>query len=119
MDDLRGVVKVALRPGLITKHPQGQIGHIQATERVDRVRQQIRMLLGAIQIDYSGINVAGAARARIRGNSGETIGVASDEEEMIAAIRPKMNAGFSDTRGGTEDKDAPGFASRTLDIMMA
>src|SRR5580658_10522716 len=64
-------------------------------------------MLGAIEIDDSSVDVAGAARACIGSNGSEAASVAPNKEEMIAAVSPKMNAGFGNTRGSAENKDAP------------
>ena len=55
------------------------------------------MVLRAIEIYDGSIDMASTARARISSNRSETIGIPADEEEMIAAIRPEMNARLCNT----------------------
>jgi hypothetical protein len=78
------------------------------------VRQQVSVVLCAIEIDDRRVDVASTTRASVGGNSSETIGVAPDEEEMIAAVGPQMNAGLSNSGGSAEDENAPGLGARSL-----
>jgi hypothetical protein len=68
----------------------------------------------AVEIDYGRVDVAGTARACISDDRRQTISVSTNEEEMISAVCPDVNAGLCDAGGGAEDKDAPRFASRSL-----
>src|ERR1700761_4282953 len=72
------------------------------------------MNLCAIEIDDGGVEIPGTARACISGNRSETIGITPDEEEMIPAVGPEMNACLGDAGGRSEDEDAPGFTARSL-----
>jgi hypothetical protein len=93
---MRSILEIAFSLGLVAENAKREIGDIEATERVDGVREQIRMVFRAVEIDDSRINEAGAARACVSDDRCEAIGVAPNEEQMIAAVCPQTNAGLGD-----------------------
>ena len=57
-------------------------------ERVDRVREQIGMLVRVVEIGDRGVHVAGAARLAVSGDGSEFVRIARDEKELSPRLRP-------------------------------
>ncbi len=108
VDDLRGVVEVALGLRLIAKYTERDKRDIESAECVDGVCEKVCVVLGAVEVGDGCIDEGGAACARVGGNGGEAIRIARDEEEAVAASGPEADAGFGDAGGRAEDEDAPG-----------
>jgi hypothetical protein len=92
VNDLRGILEAAFGLRLVAEYAERKINDVETSKRVDAVREQIGVMLGPVKVGNCGIDVASAARARIRGDSRKPPPVTRYKEEMIAAIRPEMNA---------------------------
>jgi hypothetical protein len=80
------------------------------------VGEKLRVRSGVVEIGDGRADVAGAASTEVGCDGTELVCVAANEEKAIATRCPQATGGFSDARGGAQDKDALGTARHGLCI---
>jgi hypothetical protein len=61
VEDLGGGVEVCFGRGLLAEDAVGEVGDVQASERVDGVGEEFGVFVGVVEVGDGGVDVAGAA----------------------------------------------------------
>jgi hypothetical protein len=88
VEDLGGGVEVLLGGRLIAEDAVGEVGDVEAAERVDGVGEESRVGFGVVEVGDGRAYAGGSADREVGGYGGELVGVAGDEEEACALGGP-------------------------------
>ncbi len=107
MEDLRRLVEVLLRLRLVAQNAMRQIRDIHSAQRVDRMRQQLRMPFRVVEIGNRGLHKPRPARAQIGSHSGQLLRIPRHQKQARALRRPDPAGRLGDPRGRAKNQNLP------------